>query len=59
MDNPKTNLEKLDAASNYVAQIGIALNIRDINHAQDCQKKALKLMMEILMSDTELTETKP
>jgi hypothetical protein len=56
MDNPQTLQEKIDAASNLVAQIGLALNIGDVSHAKNAQKKALDLLMSVLMSgelDTE------
>ena len=50
MDNPQSKLEKIDAASNLIAQIGIALTIGDIEHAKQCQKKSLNLLMSALMA---------
>lgn len=49
MDNPQSKLEKIDAASNLIGQIGIALAIGDVEHAKQCQKKSMNLLMSVLM----------
>lgn len=46
IDNPKTTLEKMDAASNYVAQIQIALVAGDISHAKLAAEKASRLLFD-------------
>lgn len=44
MDNPETLAGKIDAAWNYVEQIGLALNIGDVTHAKKAKVEAARLL---------------
>lgn len=48
MKDPQTLMEKLDAASNYVAQITLALRMGDRSHASQCADKAGCLLFEAM-----------
>ena len=46
MENPKTVMEKIDAAHNLVEQIRIANIIRDFSHVEECVERASNLLFE-------------
>jgi hypothetical protein len=48
MDNPKTIMELIDAASNHVAQIRIALMIGDLRKAEDSIDRSSELLAKAL-----------
>jgi hypothetical protein len=48
MENPTTLVEKVDAASNHVAQIRLALMTGDKNHALAAVDKAGELLFDAL-----------
>ncbi len=56
MENPKTPLELVDAARNYVAQIRIALMVQDYGHAGRQIDKAEELLFAL---QTEIEKTEP
>jgi hypothetical protein len=48
MKNPKTAVEKIDAAANLVGQMYLAHQIKDEKHFQEVHKKASKLLFDAL-----------
>ncbi|HRQ88090.1 MAG TPA: hypothetical protein PLA50_04790, partial [Bacteroidia bacterium] len=48
MDNPGTLIGKIDAAWNYVEQIGLALGINDIEHVKRARGEAVRLLSQAL-----------
>jgi hypothetical protein len=44
MNNPETLVGKIDAAWNNVEQIGLALSIGDVSHAQKAKSEAARLL---------------
>jgi hypothetical protein len=46
MENPKTVIEKIDAAANYVAQAEIAVLANDRSHLMRALEEAGKLLHE-------------
>ena len=56
MDNPKTLLEKIDAAANYVAQIRIASMIGDTAQIRIAVEKASKLLFDATQMAAEIEE---
>lgn len=46
LENPPTIMGKIDAAANYVAQIRLALAMRDFGHAGDCIESAANLLSD-------------
>lgn len=46
VDNPKTILEKIDAAANLVEQMNLAKITHDDAHFKKCHKKAGDLLFE-------------
>lgn len=55
MKDPQTLMEKLDAASNLVAQITLALRMGDRAHASKCADDAGRLLFEAMR----IAETPP
>lgn len=49
MENPTTLTEKVDAASNYVAQIRLALMTRNVPHAMKAVDKASALLFDAML----------
>lgn len=52
MKNPETLVGKIDAAWNYVEQIGLALSIGDVAHANTAKSEAARLL-SLAMDQTE------
>jgi hypothetical protein len=48
MDNPKTLLEKVDAAANLVEQMYLSHKIHDDPHFEESHKRASDLLFEAL-----------
>lgn len=48
MNNPKTAIEKIDAAANLVEQMNMAHMIKDDKHFAKCHTKASKLLFDAL-----------
>jgi hypothetical protein len=48
MKNPKTVLEKIDAAANLVEQMFLSHSIRDENHFRKCHQQAGKLLFDAM-----------
>jgi hypothetical protein len=48
MDNPKTPIEKIDAAANLVSQMLLANTLRDAKHFKGCHDKAAKLLYDAM-----------
>lgn len=47
-ENPDNALGMVDAAANYVAQIQLALRVRDVQHAGKCAEQAARLLFGAL-----------
>lgn len=56
LENPETVLGMVDAAANYVAQIRLALSIRNIEHASKCAEQAERLLFN---ATCKIQETEP
>lgn len=54
MENPKTLVELIDAASNYVAQIRLAYMTGDGAHLIKCLDKANALLFEAVQKAQEI-----
>jgi hypothetical protein len=57
MDNPRTTLERVDAAWNYIAQLRLALIAGDRAHAFKCIDEASRLL-SVAVEDLQLKEEK-
>lgn len=44
LENPDTVLGMVDAAANYVAQIRLAISVRNLAHASKCAEHAERLL---------------
>lgn len=54
MDNPKTLLEKIDAAANLVEQMHLSHMTRDEKHFQECHTRAASLLADAITMAEEL-----
>lgn len=48
MENPKTLMEKIDAAANLVEQMSLAHTIKDESHFKKCHKEAGELLFDAI-----------
>lgn len=53
LENPDTVLGMVDAAANYVAQIRLALQMRNLEHAATCAEQAERLLFNATCKLTE------
>ena len=48
MENPKTVMQKIDAAANLVEQMKLAHTINDYSHFNKCHEKAGKFLFDAM-----------
>lgn len=56
MDNPKTTLERVDAAWNYIEQIRLAVSLGQYTHVLKCVEEASRLL-SVVVEDLNKEET--
>lgn len=47
LENPKTVLEKVDAAANLIEQMALAHAIKDQTHFNEAKEKAAKFLFQV------------